>query len=85
MSESANDAEGKNKEEKDEVTWQTYVPGSSLAAIDAKMAILDNMFKSMCRSAGRLAFNSIAFNSNINRTVNLKINQTVHIYCLLLM
>ena len=32
---------------------EDYVPGSSLAAVDAKIAQLDAMFKKLCKNAGR--------------------------------
>ena len=32
---------------------EDYVPGSSLASVDAKIAKLDAMFKKLCKSAGR--------------------------------
>lgn len=32
---------------------ENYVPGSSLASVDAKIAQLDAMFKNLCKSAGR--------------------------------
>ena len=52
MSESFDDTEESHAGE-NRVLLENYVPGSSLASVDAKIAELDKMFKKLCKSAGR--------------------------------
>lgn len=52
MSDPSNDSNVKN--ECDNRTMvENYIPGSSLASVDAKIAELDALFKKLCNSAGR--------------------------------
>ncbi|KAL5266522.1 hypothetical protein ACHWQZ_G003782 [Mnemiopsis leidyi] len=52
MSDPSNDSNVKNKCD-NRTMVEDYIPGSSLAAVDAKIAELDAMFKKLCNSAGR--------------------------------
>ena len=51
--------------EQDPVNYLDYVPGTALAAIDAKMAQMEGMFKKLMKGAGLLV--KVKFN-NYDRT-----------------
>ena len=49
-----NESSDADKTHDNRVLLDNYRPGSSLEAVDAKIAELDAMFKKLCQRAGRL-------------------------------